>query len=71
MDILREIQQSSTRQNSFSDAALGRLLDNTLPAKYSQMGFLGPSDIIADGFYDAGKVSDKEFIAEFLDPLFT
>ena len=48
---------SSTRQNTFSDAALERLLDSTLPAKYALMDCLGPNDIIQDGFYDAGRVS--------------
>ncbi|XP_038051297.1 armadillo repeat-containing protein 3-like [Patiria miniata] len=56
LDILKEIKLSSTRQSSFSDAALERLLDSTLPAKYALMGVLGPNDIIQDGFYDAGRV---------------
>ncbi|XP_022103270.1 armadillo repeat-containing protein 3-like [Acanthaster planci] len=63
LDILKEIQLSSTRQNSFSDAALEKLLDSTLPAKYALMGVLGPNDIIQDGFYDAGRVRpDGKFL---------
>ncbi len=54
---------SSTRQNTFSDAALERLLDSTLPAKYALTDCLGPNDIIQDGFYDAGRVRpDGKFL---------
>nr|XP_054771281.1 armadillo repeat-containing protein 3-like [Lytechinus pictus] len=63
LDTLKEIQQSSTRKNGFSDVALERLLDSMLPAKYSLMGFLGPNDIISDGFYDAGKIRPESKFA--------
>ncbi|XP_033637394.1 armadillo repeat-containing protein 3-like [Asterias rubens] len=63
LDILKEVKMSSTRQNTFSDAALERLLDSTLPAKYALMDCLGPNDIIQDGFYDAGRVRpDGKFL---------
>ncbi|XP_071838441.1 armadillo repeat-containing protein 3-like [Apostichopus japonicus] len=60
LDVLKEIQQSATRQNSFSEAALERLLDNMLSAKYSLTGQLAVTDIISDGFYDAGKIRPDE-----------
>lgn len=60
LDLLKEIQQSDTRKNPFSEAALERLLDNMLSAKYSLTGHLTASDIITDGFYDAGKIRPDE-----------
>ncbi|XP_077994549.1 armadillo repeat-containing protein 3-like isoform X2 [Glandiceps talaboti] len=56
LETLQEIEQSSTRQNQFSLAALDRLLDSNLPAKYALTGKLGPMDIIQDGFYDPGQL---------------
>ncbi|XP_071949798.1 armadillo repeat-containing protein 3-like [Antedon mediterranea] len=56
LEVLQDIQQSTTKQNSFSDSALERLLDNALPAKYALTGQLSATDVIGDGFYDAGKI---------------
>ncbi|NXN15610.1 ARMC3 protein, partial [Indicator maculatus] len=56
LDVLEEISLSKGRKNNFSDAALEKLLDNNLPQKYSQLGYLSSRDIIADGFYDCGKI---------------
>ncbi|XP_009501826.2 armadillo repeat-containing protein 3 [Phalacrocorax carbo] len=56
LDILEEINLSAGRKSSFSEAALEKLLDNNLPQKYSQMGYLSSSNIITDGFYDCGQV---------------
>ncbi|XP_006815757.1 armadillo repeat-containing protein 3-like [Saccoglossus kowalevskii] len=55
LEVLQEIDQSTTRQNQFSKAALDRLLDSNLPAKYALTGKLTATDIIQDGFYDAGQ----------------
>ncbi|NXD81752.1 ARMC3 protein, partial [Halcyon senegalensis] len=56
LDILEEINLSIERKNSFSEAALEKLLDNNLPQKYSRMGYLSSSNIITDGFYDCGQI---------------
>ncbi|XP_074938763.1 armadillo repeat-containing protein 3 [Phalacrocorax aristotelis] len=56
LDILEEINLSAGRKSNFSEAALEKLLDNNLPQKYSQMGYLSSSNIITDGFYDCGQV---------------
>ncbi|XP_068002542.1 armadillo repeat-containing protein 3 [Melanerpes formicivorus] len=55
LDVLEEINLSRGRKSNFSKAALEKLLDNNLPQKYSRMGWLSSSDVIADGFYDCGK----------------
>lgn len=57
LDILEEINLSIVRKNNYSEAALEKLLDNNLSQKYSRMGYLSSSNIIADGFYDCGQVS--------------
>ncbi|NXP03458.1 ARMC3 protein, partial [Thinocorus orbignyianus] len=56
LDILEEINLSIVRKNNYSEAALGKLLDNNLPQKYSRMGCLSSSNVITDGFYDCGQV---------------
>ncbi|KAM9303177.1 armadillo repeat-containing protein 3 [Morus bassanus] len=56
LDILEEINLSAGCKNIFSEAALEKLLDNNLPQKYSQMGYLSSSNIITDGFYDCGQI---------------
>ena len=40
MDALREIQQSSSRKNAFTNVALNKILGNNLSAKYSLNGNL-------------------------------
>ncbi|CAE1153737.1 Armadillo repeat-containing protein 3 [Acanthosepion pharaonis] len=62
LKILQEIHSSLTRRNQFTDAALERLLDNNLSAKFSLTGYLGPTNIIQDGFFDAGPLKpNSEF----------
>ncbi|KAM6412494.1 LOW QUALITY PROTEIN: armadillo repeat-containing protein 3 [Pluvialis apricaria] len=56
LDILEEINLSIVRKNNYSEAALEKLLDNNLSQKYSRMGYLSSSNIIADGFYDCGQI---------------
>ncbi|NXO81054.1 ARMC3 protein, partial [Sitta europaea] len=56
LDILEEINLSTTRKNKFSEAALEKLLDNNLSQKYSRMGYLSSSNIITNGFYDCGQI---------------
>ncbi|KAJ8298392.1 hypothetical protein KUTeg_024923 [Tegillarca granosa] len=51
MDILQEIQVSGKRQNPFAAAALERLLDSNLSAKYSLTGQLSATNLIENGFY--------------------
>ncbi|XP_074650808.1 armadillo repeat-containing protein 3-like [Tubulanus polymorphus] len=56
LGILQDIQQSGTRANRFTDAAMEKLLDSNLSAKYALTGYLGPNNLIADGFFDAGQL---------------
>lgn len=56
LDILQDIQLSCTRQNRFTEAAMSKMLDNNLPAKYALTGRLDSTDLIADGFYDVGQL---------------
>uniref|UniRef100_A0A665WDS9 Armadillo repeat containing 3 n=1 Tax=Echeneis naucrates TaxID=173247 RepID=A0A665WDS9_ECHNA len=57
LELLQEINQSVNRRSSLSQLAMMSLLDFNLSVKYSLTGHLAFSDIINDGFYDAGKVS--------------
>ncbi|XP_054291510.1 armadillo repeat-containing protein 3 isoform X3 [Pongo pygmaeus] len=57
LDILEEVNLSGTRKNKFSEAAYNKLLNNNLSLKYSQTGYLSPSNIINDGFYDCGRIN--------------
>ncbi|XP_048777084.1 armadillo repeat-containing protein 3-like isoform X5 [Ostrea edulis] len=56
MDLLQEIQVSGTRKNPFAEVALERLLDANLSAKYALTGQLSSTNVIEDGFYDAGQI---------------
>ncbi|CAG5127477.1 unnamed protein product, partial [Candidula unifasciata] len=56
LSILQEIQTSSSRNSPFTEAALQRLLDSNLSAKFSLYNYLGPSNLIEDGFFDCGKL---------------
>ncbi|KAG7236989.1 hypothetical protein INR49_032920 [Caranx melampygus] len=56
LEMLQEINQSVNRRSSFSKMAMISLLNHNLPVKYSLTGQLASTDIISDGFYDAGKV---------------
>lgn len=62
LDILEEINLSVRRKNKFSEAAYDKLLNNNLSLKYSQIGCLSSSNIISDGFYDYGRVSDSTYL---------
>lgn len=54
--MLREINHSVNRRSSYSELAMISLLNSNLSVKYSLTGHLASTDIISDGFYDAGKV---------------
>ncbi|GAB1601677.1 armadillo repeat-containing protein 3-like, partial [Argonauta hians] len=56
LNCLQEINFDSSRQNNFSEAALERLCDNNLSAKFSYYGYLSPSNIIPDGFFYVGRL---------------
>ena len=43
MELLQEIQTSSTRKSPFAEAALQKLLDSNLSAKYALTGCLSKS----------------------------
>ncbi|XP_068438116.1 armadillo repeat-containing protein 3 isoform X2 [Clinocottus analis] len=55
LELLQEINQSVNRRSSFSRLAMNSLLNFNLSVKYSLTGHLACTDIISDGFYDAGK----------------
>jgi len=52
MELLQEIQTSSTRKSPFAEAALQKLLDSNLSAKYALTGILSElqSYIIVQSF---------------------
>lgn len=56
LEMLQQINQSVTRSSSYSQLAMTSLLSSNLSVKYSLTGRLASTDIIKDGFYDAGKV---------------
>ncbi|XP_059157772.1 armadillo repeat-containing protein 3-like [Physella acuta] len=56
LHILQDIQTSASRHNPFIEAALQRLLDSNLSAKFSLYNHLGPGNLIEDGFFDCGKL---------------
>ncbi|XP_041824980.1 armadillo repeat-containing protein 3 isoform X2 [Melanotaenia boesemani] len=60
LEILQEISQSVNRRNSFSELAMASLLNSNLSVKYSLTGHLSSTDIITDGFYDAGKACSSQ-----------
>ncbi|XP_050417691.1 armadillo repeat-containing protein 3 [Patella vulgata] len=56
LGVLQQIQLSETKRTPFTDAALYRILDSNLSAKYSLTGYIGYNNLIEDGFYDAGQM---------------
>ncbi|XP_036364292.1 armadillo repeat-containing protein 3-like isoform X1 [Octopus sinensis] len=56
LNTLQEINLNPTRRNQFTAAALERLFDNNLSAKFSFCGYLSPTNIITDGFFYAGRL---------------
>ncbi|KAL3878968.1 hypothetical protein ACJMK2_031290 [Sinanodonta woodiana] len=56
MEILQEIQVSGTRRSPFAEAALQKLLDSNLSAKYALTGHLNSTNLIENGFYDVGQM---------------
>ncbi|KAI9518682.1 hypothetical protein NQZ68_035073 [Dissostichus eleginoides] len=55
LEMLQEINQSVNRRSRFSELAMISLLNSNLSAKYSLTSHLASTDLICDGFYDAGK----------------
>uniref|UniRef100_A0A8C9X6I6 Armadillo repeat containing 3 n=1 Tax=Sander lucioperca TaxID=283035 RepID=A0A8C9X6I6_SANLU len=56
LEMLQEINLSVNRRSRFSELAMISLLNFNLSVKYSLTSHLASTDIISDGFYDAGKV---------------
>ena len=54
IETLRDVNMSSQRKSSFTEAALNRLLEANLSAKYALKNSLDPTDAVLDGFYDMG-----------------
>ncbi|XP_053571673.1 armadillo repeat-containing protein 3 [Bombina bombina] len=59
LEILQELNLSTSRRNNFSELAYDKLLDNNLSLKYSQKGYLSYSNLIEDGFYDCGRIKPE------------
>ncbi|XP_060950018.1 armadillo repeat-containing protein 3 [Limanda limanda] len=55
VELLQEINQSVKRRSSFSESAMISLLKYNLSVKYSLTDHLTSTDVVSDGFYDAGK----------------
>ncbi|XP_032360155.1 armadillo repeat-containing protein 3 isoform X2 [Etheostoma spectabile] len=55
LEMLQEINLSVNRRSRCSQLAMISLLNFNLSAKYSLTSHLASTDIISDGFYDAGK----------------
>ncbi|KAK2859369.1 hypothetical protein Q5P01_003989 [Channa striata] len=55
VEILQEVNQSVNRRSNYSNLAMTALLNSNLSVKYSLAGHLASTDVISDGFYDAGK----------------
>ncbi|XP_076467502.1 armadillo repeat-containing protein 3-like isoform X2 [Babylonia areolata] len=56
LEVLQQIQMSSTRQSPYIEAAMERLLDSNLSAKYALTGHLTEQNLMEDGFYDPGQL---------------
>uniref|UniRef100_A0A8C6SCH0 Armadillo repeat containing 3 n=1 Tax=Neogobius melanostomus TaxID=47308 RepID=A0A8C6SCH0_9GOBI len=56
LEKLQNITQSEKQRTILSEKAMTALVNFNLPVKYSLMGILSPTDLITDGFYDAGKI---------------
>ncbi|XP_066920274.1 armadillo repeat-containing protein 3-like isoform X2 [Clytia hemisphaerica] len=63
LELLQQIQHSSTRKNPVVDMAWSRLLNNNLPAKYALTGELGFDNTLESLFFDVGKIrGDSQFL---------
>ncbi|XP_076014237.1 armadillo repeat-containing protein 3 [Genypterus blacodes] len=67
LERLLEINQSVNRCSSLSMLATSSLLNSNLSVKYSLTGQLAPTDIIRDGFYDAGQVRAGERVLTLVE----
>ncbi|XP_054621006.1 armadillo repeat-containing protein 3-like [Dunckerocampus dactyliophorus] len=55
LEMLHEINQSENSKTKFSEFALNSLIQSSLSLKYGLTGCLASTDVITDGFFDAGK----------------
>uniref|UniRef100_A0A3Q2Y6C4 Armadillo repeat containing 3 n=1 Tax=Hippocampus comes TaxID=109280 RepID=A0A3Q2Y6C4_HIPCM len=56
LEMLNEINQADSSRSKFSEFAFNSLLQSSLSLKYGLTDHLATTDLITDGFYDAGKV---------------
>ncbi|XP_051910767.1 armadillo repeat-containing protein 3-like isoform X4 [Hippocampus zosterae] len=56
LEMLNEINQADTSRSKFSEFAFNSLLQSSLSLKYGLTDHLASTDLITDGFYDAGKL---------------
>ncbi|XP_061661271.1 armadillo repeat-containing protein 3-like isoform X2 [Syngnathoides biaculeatus] len=56
LEMLNEINQADNSKSRFSEFALNSLMQSCLSLKYGLTDHLAATDIIIDGFYDAGKL---------------
>ncbi|XP_077124472.1 armadillo repeat-containing protein 3 isoform X2 [Ranitomeya variabilis] len=62
LEILQEMNLSTSRRNNFSELAENKMLDNNLSLKYNQKGHLSYSNLITDGFYDHGRLKPGTYL---------
>uniref|UniRef100_A0A3Q2XW33 Armadillo repeat containing 3 n=1 Tax=Hippocampus comes TaxID=109280 RepID=A0A3Q2XW33_HIPCM len=55
LEMLNEINQADSSRSKFSEFAFNSLLQSSLSLKYGLTDHLATTDLITDGFYDAGK----------------
>ncbi|XP_019724964.1 armadillo repeat-containing protein 3 [Hippocampus comes] len=56
LEMLNEINQADSSRSKFSEFAFNSLLQSSLSLKYGLTDHLATTDLITDGFYDAGKL---------------
>ncbi|XP_049604694.1 armadillo repeat-containing protein 3-like [Syngnathus scovelli] len=73
LELLDEINQSDNRRSKFSEFALSSLMQSSMSLKYGLTDNLSSTDIITDGFYDAGKLRFDQKVVTladlFMEPL--
>ncbi|XP_077410673.1 armadillo repeat-containing protein 3-like [Vanacampus margaritifer] len=67
LEMLNEMNQAENSNSKFSELALNSLLESSLSLKYGLTDHLASTDIITDGFYDAGKLCFDQKVLTLLE----
>ncbi|XP_077364880.1 armadillo repeat-containing protein 3-like isoform X2 [Festucalex cinctus] len=65
--MLHEMNQADNSNSKFRELALNSLMESSLSLKYGLTDHLASSDVITDGFYDAGKLGFDEKVLTLLE----